>query len=87
MAQATLNRVLKAIKTLQPNELQQVEHVVRQLLEPDAKEARREAVLRVLQESGLVKDIKRPPLDTTRERTPVPIVGKPLSESIIEERR
>lgn len=87
MAQAVLNRVLEEIKTLEPQELQLVESVVRELLQPDPKEAQREAVLRVLQKSGLVKDIKRPPLDAARQRTAVPIQGKPLSETIIEERR
>ena len=44
-----------------------------------------EAVLRVLKESGLVKEIKRAKSQT--QRPPVPIKGKPLSETIIEERR
>jgi hypothetical protein len=87
MAQAALERILDEIKTLDPKELQEVERVVRSLLEPSSKEAEREAVLRVLQNSGLVKEIKRPPMDVARERPLGSVQGKPISETIIEERR
>ena len=87
MAQATLDRVLEQIKTLKQEELQEVERTVRGLLEPASKAAQREAALRVLEESGLVKQIKRPPMVDTPERPLVPIQGKPLSKTIIEERR
>jgi hypothetical protein len=87
MAQATLARVLEEIKTLEIDELRQVQRTVRSLLEEGADDAGREAALRVLEESGLVKEIKRPPLTSRRERSPVPIRDKPLSETVIEERR
>ena len=87
MAQATLTRILEAIETLEAEELRRVEEVVRGLLEPLSKEAEREEVLRVLHESGLVKDLKRPSMTRSRERPLIPIKGKPLSETIIEERR
>jgi hypothetical protein len=87
MTQATLTYILDAIKTLEPDELREVERTVRGLLEPDTREAEREAALQVLQESGLVKEIKRPPMVARQEHPPVPIQGKPLSETIIEERR
>jgi len=87
LAQATLAHVLEEIKTLEPDELQQVERTVRVLLEPTSKEAQREAALRVLEESGLVKQIKRPPMADAPERPLVCIQDKPLSETIREERR
>lgn len=85
MAQATLKRVLNDVRTLEPEELREVERAVHALLAPSQQEAERETVLRVLQESGLVKEIKRP--KNHPQRPPVPIKGKPLSETIIEERR
>ena len=87
MAQSTLTHVLEEIKTLEPEELHQVEQAVRGLLESRPKEADRETALRILQESGLVREVRRPPLDRDIERPLVPIQGKPLSETIIEERR
>lgn len=87
MAQATLDRILEDITTLQRDELQEVERTVRSLLEPNSKEAEREAALRVLQASGLVKEIKRPRMVAGQERPLIPIQGKPLSETIVEERR
>jgi hypothetical protein len=87
MAQATLTRILDEIKTLEPEELKEVERAARALREPAEKEAEREAVLQILEETGLVAEIKRPPMDMTQERKTVPIQGKPLSETIIEERR
>ncbi len=86
MAQATLTQVLSEIKTLEADELREVERTVRQLLATPEKAAEREAVLRVLQDSGLVKEVKRPPMDADRERPLISIQGKPLSETIIEER-
>lgn len=87
MAVETLEHILDEIKTLEPQELQEVERVVRRLLEPTSKEGEREAILRVLQLSGRVKEIKRPPMDVARKRHMATIQGKPISETIIEERR
>ena len=86
MAQATLAHILNEIQTLEAEELKEVERVVRGLLEPSAQEAEREAVLQILQASGRVKDIKRPSTRVAVEGHAVPIQGKPLSETIIEER-
>ena len=87
MAQATLVHILEEIKTLKPDELQEVERTVRELLKPTSREAEREVMLHVLEKSGLVKEIKRPPMIARSEHPLVPIQGKPLSETIIEERR
>lgn len=87
MPRATIKKVLEEIKRLQPDELYEVERAVRELLEPGASETDREAALRVLETSGLVRTVKRPPMAGGTQRPPVPIQGKPLSETIIEERR
>lgn len=87
MEQRVLERVLEEIKDLQPDELQEVNRAVNMLLDLASKELEREAALRVLEDSGLVRQIKRPPMVANLHRPPVPIQGKPLSETIIEERR
>ncbi len=87
MAQAILTRILDDIKTLEPQELREVERFARSLQEPAEKVAQREAVLLVLHQSGLVGEIKRPHMGNTQERTTIPILGQPISETIIEERR
>lgn len=50
----------------------------------------REAVHRALVEAGLVRDVERPPMNPAAKRDrfmTAPIQGKPISETIIEERR
>jgi hypothetical protein len=87
MAQDTLEHILEEIRNLTADELRQVERTVRGLLKPTSPETDREAALRVLQDSGMVREIKRPSMVPRPQRLPVPIQGKPLSETIIEERR
>jgi len=49
---------------------------VRSLTEPTAKEREREALSAYCRNLDWSKDIKRPPMDVCRERSPVPIQGK-----------
>jgi hypothetical protein len=86
MTQATLTRILGDIQTLEPEELRQVQRAIEQQLESQ-ETVEEERFLNALLASGLVKEIKRPPRDSKIERPLVPIQGKPLSETIIEERR
>ena len=87
MAQARLKKLLDEIKRLEPHDLHEVERVVQERLGPAGREGEREAALRVLEHSGLVRVVKRPPMVARPQRLPVPIDGKPLSETIIEDRR
>lgn len=86
MAQATLNHVLEQIKMLEPDELRQVDQAIKQQLKPMTDAEKRVAVHQALLTSGLVKKIKTLPANLP-EAPAVPIQGKPLSETIIEERR
>jgi hypothetical protein len=86
MAQAILTRILEDIRTLDPDELQQVKRVVEEQLIPAATEDPDEKVLQAMLGAGLITEIKRPDRASKSERLPVPILGKPLSETIIEER-
>lgn len=85
MAQAALERIINEMKTLNPEELRELERAARRLLSQEFTDEER--FLESLRETGLLSDVKRPSRDNTPERPLVPIQGKPLSETIIEERR
>lgn len=85
MGQATLERIINEMRTLKPEELREIERAARDLLVPKGA-TDEERFLESLREAGLVNDIKRPARDVEIERPLVPIQGKPLSETIIEER-
>jgi hypothetical protein len=87
MAQATLTRVLKDISTLSPEELRKVRGIVDERLTTTATEDPDEEVLQAMLRAGLITEIKRPDRKPMPERPLVPIIGKPLSETIVEERR
>lgn len=87
MARADLLRTLKIIKGLRKDELRQVQQAVEAQLDETGEAAAREAFHQALLDAGLVKQIKTPPMRDERERPLVTIRGKPLSETIIEERR
>ena len=54
----------------------------------DTDEERLDRLEQALLASGLMKEFKRPPFPPeTGDRTPIRVEGKPLSETIIEDRR
>jgi hypothetical protein len=87
MAQATLNRVLEDIRSLELNELSSVERAVKEQLEMAGYSPEEWKAMQALVDAGLLKEIKPRCTERAVEYTPVPIQGKPLSETIIEERR
>ena len=89
MAQAVLNRVLTDVEALEPEELRSVERVVQdQLRAAEYGYSREEWVaMQALTEAGLLKEIKPRRRGSVRLHAPVPIQGKPLSETVVEERR
>ena len=90
---STVEEILSAVKELPPQERAEVQRRLEGLVsqpEPD-QEAHAadldQRIQRALFEAGLVSEIK-PPVKRPRERTPpIKIKGKPLSETIIEDRR
>ena len=89
MAQATLKRVLEQIKTLEPAELQSVERAIEVQREttrcgysPDEWRA-----MQALLQAGLLTEIKPRRTITDSGRRLIRVDGKPVSETIIEERR
>jgi len=88
MTQATLNRILSKIRTLQPDEIELLERTLRERREADSYGYSVEEwrVQKALVEAGLMQKITPRCTESVLEFTPVPIIGKPLSETIIEER-
>jgi hypothetical protein len=97
---STVEEIVNAVKGLSPNEQAEVRRRLDPLPTPtDGSEmlvddSRRAAidldqrVQRALYEAGLVSEIKPPITDPTPyRREPIKIKGKPLSETVIEERR
>src|SRR5213082_1458166 len=87
MGREVITRVLELVRELNEDELRQVRQAVSVQLGERSDTHGREAFHRALLAAGLVKEIKTPPLRPDEERPLVPIQGKPLSETTIEERR
>jgi hypothetical protein len=87
MAQATLKRILEEIRTLDLDELPLVERAVQERLETAGYSPEEWKAMQALVDAGLLKEIKPRCKESAVEYTPVPIQGKPLSETVIEERR
>jgi len=86
---ANLNRVLEEIRGLTPEELQQV----RAALDKEATATKPKITEEEFQQHLLAKGIitsipkRRLTAEEFRKRKPIEVKGKPVSETIIEERR
>ena len=87
MAQATLNRILEDISDLELSELASVERAVRERLETAGYSVEEWTAMQALIDAGVVKEIKPRSKQSFTDYVPVPIQGKPLSETVIEDRR
>ncbi|BAU14035.1 hypothetical protein LEP3755_45790 [Leptolyngbya sp. NIES-3755] len=86
MAQATLNQILNQLKTLEPEELEQLTQAIHQQLSHQKEVNDQAAVHEALLAAGLVKRIRQP-IQHSVERQLLEISGEPVSETIIQERR
>lgn len=87
MTQTILHQVLEHIKTLDTDELLQVRRAVQERLAAQEEMHKRQGFYQALLASGLVRQVKTPlPIDISRRRL-VPVQGKPVSQTIIEDRR
>ena len=94
---STVEEIVNAVRDLPPQEQAEVKRRIEGLLpQSDQVDAPNESlqgdldqrVQRALYEAGLVREIKPPITDPTPyRREPIAIKGKPLSETVIEERR
>ena len=95
---STVEEIVSAVKDLPPHELAEVKRQVDVLVGPvggdnapldetgnTADLDRR--IQRALYEAGLIREIKPPAKRPRGRRPPIKIKGKPLSETIIEDRR
>lgn len=87
MAQTILNQMIEQLKTLEAEELRELDQAIQNQLLPQEENRKREAFHQALLDSGLVKQIKRPHRIKTPRPPLVVVQGKPVSETIIEERR
>jgi hypothetical protein len=82
----SVKEVLEAVRTLSPEERAQVRALLNTL--PDASLSPEEEAQGRLRAIGLLGDeTKRHPATGRTRHTPVEIKGKPLSRTIVEERR
>ena len=83
-----LERVLNEIKSLTPAEIAQLRHEVDEFLAAQTESAAR-SLKQSLFEAGLLSEIKTPErnVESFRAYQPITVKGKPVSETIIEERR
>ena len=87
MAQATLDQVMNQLDALKPEELQKIEEAVRERLRPALEEEKEAAFHQVMRAAGLLTHIKPSRTAESSERPIFEVQGKPLSETIIWERR
>ena len=89
MAMTALSRMLDEVKRLTPDEQRQLREAIDQLLSPAAVPPTEEQFERELVESGILDKVPPLPGDSEpiRTRIPIEVRGKPLSETIVEDRR
>jgi hypothetical protein len=89
MAKMTLDDVLGAVRTLTRDEQAELRTQIDVLLAEPEADSPEERIQRILFERGLLREIKGPITDLSpyHGRRLVEIQGKPLSETIIEDRR
>jgi hypothetical protein len=87
MTQAILNEILGQLQELKLQELQELKQAVQQQLMTKLPTSKSIAFHQALLDSGLVKQIKQPNYRQPTEPQLIKIQGKPLFETIIEERR
>jgi hypothetical protein len=84
MSRATLDRIVEEIKTLAPDEWQQLREILDTMLLPAGTEDKRKALHQALRAAGLVTQIRQPRAADTPHRHRIEAQGKPVSETIIE---
>ena len=89
MTTSNLDRVIEEVKALTPDEQRRLREWLDGLLVSPAPEPTEEEVQRRLHEKGVIGEIPSPITDLTpyRNRKLMEVRGKPLSETVIEERR
>ncbi|MEP0854828.1 hypothetical protein [Trichocoleus sp. DQ-U1] len=87
MTLITLNQILKQMETLETKEIKQLNQIIQEYLAEREKTINKAAFHQALINSGLVKQIKPPAYQPIAERQLIKVEGKPVSKTLIEERR
>jgi hypothetical protein len=89
MSKRSLSEILEEVQALTPTEQEQVREAIDRLLAGHESSTPEAELERRLVEVGLLTEIKPPTPDLApyRDRHPVEVMGKPLSEVITDERR
>jgi hypothetical protein len=87
MAQATLNQILGQLKMLELEELQQLNQAIQKHIADKEETPQRATFHKALLASGLVKQLKQSSYSRQTELRLIQVQGKPVSATIIEERR
>lgn len=87
MSDMTLDRILEAVQTLTPDEQRRLRARLDERLARPEEAAQVQAFHRALLASGLVVALKAPRASAAGPRRLIEVQGKPLSETIVEERR
>ena len=85
MSQTVLSQMLDKLQFLEPVELQQLDRAIQQYLTNQEQAAKQIAFHQALIDSGLVRQVKKIS-PQPRRRQLIQVQGKPISETIIEER-
>jgi hypothetical protein len=89
MTTSNLDRIIEEVKTLTADEQKNLRDMVDELLATSAPQMSEDEFEQHLLEKGIISRIPPPITDLTpyRNRKLIDVKGKPLSETIIEERR
>ena len=84
-----LERVLNEVKALSPDDLRKLRDELDAMLEPASQQMTEEEFEQRLLAQGTISSIPSRDIDPAeyRSRKPIEVEGKPVSETLIEERR
>ncbi|MBD2436211.1 hypothetical protein [Nostoc sp. FACHB-110] len=85
MSQAILQQILNQLELLEPEELQQLNQVIQEHF-INKEQAQRAKFHQALLNYGLIKHIKQASSIRQTKRQLIQVQGKPVSETILEER-
>jgi hypothetical protein len=87
MAQLQLQEILSQLNQMDVEDLKQLNQAIEKCLETKQEINNQTAFHQALLNSGLVKQIKLYSSHTSTQQQLIQVEGKPLSETIVEERR
>jgi hypothetical protein len=89
MAKTALSRMLEEVKQLTPDEQRLLRDAIDRLLPAPVAPPTEEQFERELVDAGILEELPSSPgaRQPMRKRRPIDIKGKPLSETLVEDRR